>query len=88
MAADKGLPASIHCREACDDVVEVICSVGNPAGGVIHCFSGAFKHAETVLELGYYIGVGGTITFPKGGALRDALWLESSSIAAAARTGS
>lgn len=63
-----GLPVAIHCREAFDEVFEVI---GSPefsnARGIFHCFSGNAEQADKLVRLGYYLGIGGVLTFKNSG---------------------
>ncbi len=68
LAADVGLPVVIHDREAHDDVVRVVQEWVSEAGvgtrtGVFHCFSGDREMAGRVLDLGFYVGVDGPVTF-------------------------
>ncbi|MDD5557475.1 MAG: TatD family hydrolase [bacterium] len=72
IAAEKGLPVIMHCREAYGDLIRILRDErGGGAGGVIHCFSGSRADAEALLELGYFISVGGTLTYPGSGDLRE-----------------
>ena len=59
------LPLVIHSREATQRVLEVLAEEGgNPAGGVLHCFSGGPADARRATgELDLHLGVGGTITY-------------------------
>jgi len=60
------LPVSIHSRESTSEIIELIRKFG--AGritGVFHCFSGTVEQAKEVIELGFYIGIGGVVTFKK-----------------------
>ncbi|MCC6722242.1 MAG: TatD family hydrolase [Bacteroidia bacterium] len=60
------LPVSIHTREATEQVIEIIKSEKLfELSGVFHCFSGNEEQAKTVIEMGFYIGIGGTITYKK-----------------------
>ncbi len=78
-AADLNFPVVIHCREAQADMVRILKSFyGGSARpdlcpGVIHCFSGDRSFAELVLELGFYLGVDGPITYPNSHALREVI---------------
>lgn len=56
------LPVIIHERDAYKDCLEILKSE-RPKKGVMHCFSGNSVTLREVLELGLYIGVGGTLTF-------------------------
>ncbi|MBE7087120.1 MAG: TatD family deoxyribonuclease [Clostridiales bacterium] len=62
--ADKyDLPISVHCREATMDTLEILKTHTPKNGGVMHCFSGSVETAKILLDLGFYISFGGTLTF-------------------------
>ncbi len=63
------LPVIFHCREAQDDQLDMI--KGYKLTGVFHCFGGEKKHLEKVLEMGFYVGFDGNITYPENKNLRD-----------------
>lgn len=67
IAAETGLPAVIHTREAWDDTFELVEKHWKPANlpGVMHCFTGGPAEARRSLELGFYLSFGGIVTFPK-----------------------
>ncbi len=69
LAQERGLPVIIHCREAYDPLLQVL-SEYSPVRGVLHCFSGTEAHAERALTMGYYLGIGGVITFKNAEPLR------------------
>ena len=71
IACRHGLPVIIHCRQAFDDVLQIIRRFPE-VRGVMHCFSGGPAEAGPFLELGLYISFAGNITFPKAAALREA----------------
>jgi TatD DNase family protein len=65
IAAEKKLPVVIHTRESLSDTCDIIRDfTPDLSGGVFHCFPGTVDEALEVLELGFYISVGGVITFP------------------------
>ena len=75
MARAYGLPVIIHEREAHEDCLAVLRSFGvapgNPAGlggdrgvpGVFHCFSGSAETARILVDMGFYLGFDGPLTF-------------------------
>ena len=66
IAADAKKPIVIHTREAWDDTISAIREHWDPAlGGIMHCFSSGPKEAQQALDLGFYLGFGGIVTFPK-----------------------
>jgi len=71
IAAELNLPVIIHDRQAHQDVLSILKDFPGLAGVVIHCFSGDLQIAEECLHRGYYLGIGGTLTFPKNSGLRD-----------------
>lgn len=73
IAAHLDLPVVIHDRDAHDEVLAMLQSMGKSRPrGVIHCFSGDYALAEAFMELGYYISIPGTVTFPKAHAVKEA----------------
>lgn len=68
LAQKNKLPVSVHSREANEEVGKILEKFN--VNGVIHCFCGDLKFAEKVLEMGFLIGVGGTITYPQSNELR------------------
>ena len=64
LARELELPIVVHVREAYEDVVSILKSEhAGDVGGVIHCFSGDLKVAKDCLDMGFYISVGGILTF-------------------------
>lgn len=62
------LPISIHSREATPECIEVVRKYQNgKLKGVFHCFSGTTIQANEIMELGFYLGIGGVVTFKNGG---------------------
>ena len=64
LARKSGLPVIIHSRDAARQTYEILRDNG-PFTGVIHCYSGALPMAAEYVRMGFYIGVGGIITFDK-----------------------
>ena len=61
LAEKYNLPVIIHSRNATDDVLKILKKYS--IKGVIHCFSGSIEIAREFIKLGYYLGVGGILTF-------------------------
>lgn len=62
------LPVAIHCRDAFDQIMEVITLPEfKNVRGIFHCFSGNAEQAKRLVDLGYYLGIGGVVTFKNGG---------------------
>ncbi len=65
-ATQFSLPLMIHCRNAHDDMVNVIKKYDGKLTGVFHCFTGNELQAEKLLEFdGFMLGIGGVMTFKK-----------------------
>ncbi|MGE5579686.1 MAG: TatD family hydrolase [Bacillota bacterium] len=73
LAREVGLPAVIHQRDAHQDVLEMVKEAGLTTPVIFHCFSGDADYARKCVDLGGYLGFGGTVTYPKNQHLRDAL---------------
>lgn len=68
IAKSKKLPIVIHCRDAFDEVFRVLEEEkGDDLFGILHCFTGTHAHALKAIELGFYLGIGGVVTYKNGG---------------------
>ena len=66
-AKEKGLPIVIHCRDAFDEVFEVLeIHKGDDLSGIFHCFTGTKEQAQRAIGLNLKLGIGGVVTFKKG----------------------
>lgn len=72
LACDRKLPLIIHAHRAHNDVLRLLARYRPCAGGVIHGFSGSLELAQQYWRLGFYLGVGGTITYPRAKKTRTA----------------
>ncbi len=70
LAKELGLPIIIHDRDAHRETVSMLKESGI-GRGIIHCFSGDYAMARECLDMGFYISVPGTVTFPKSERLRE-----------------
>lgn len=60
------LPLVLHIRNAFDEAFAILDEYGNESlRGVVHCFSGTTEQALQAIEKGFYIGIGGIVTFKK-----------------------
>ena len=76
LAKELELPIIVHSREACADTLEEIKKAHTPElRGVIHCFSYSPETAQEYLEMGYYIGIGGVVTFKNAKKLKEVVKL-------------
>jgi len=68
MALQYQLPISIHSRNATQEAIELVKPFSKRGlQGVFHCFSGSVAQAEAVANMGFYLGIGGVLTFKNGG---------------------
>ena len=68
LAKQYDIPVVIHSRNSIDECIKVIKE--NQRGslkGVFHCFSGNEKQANEIIDLGFYLGIGGVVTFKNSG---------------------
>jgi TatD DNase family protein len=74
------LPIVIHCRpsndseNAWDDTLQMLHDQWAPTGlgGILHCFTGSWKHASAALDMGFFISFAGNVSFPKAENIREA----------------
>lgn len=70
LAEELDLPVVIHSREATLDTINTLKKY--KVKGVLHCFGGSLETAREYIKMGYYIGVGGVVTFKKAN-LKDVI---------------
>ena len=68
IARAAGKPVVIHTREAWEDTLSILRQRITP--GVLHCFTGGMEEAQAALELGYYLSIGGIVTFANAAKVR------------------
>jgi TatD DNase family protein len=62
------LPIVIHCRDAFDEVFDVLeQEQGDDLRGIFHCFTGTLTQANKIIDLGFYLGIGGVVTYKNSG---------------------
>ncbi|MAW96336.1 MULTISPECIES: TatD family hydrolase [unclassified Leeuwenhoekiella] len=67
LAKQYDLPIVIHCRDAFDEVFEVLEAEKSDAlRGIFHCFTGNQEHAQKAIDLNLLLGIGGVVTFKNG----------------------
>ena len=72
LAKEVDLPVNIHSREAAQDTFDIIRREhAGSTGGIIHCFSGSAEMAKEYVKMGYYLGVGGVVTFKNSRVLKQ-----------------
>jgi TatD DNase family protein len=72
IAAECGKPVVIHCREAFEETLQILTDWSAKLAGVhLHCFGGNLEHLRKALDLGFYIGFDGPITYKKAENVRE-----------------
>ncbi len=62
------LPIVLHTREAMDITIDIVRNAWTPdLRGVFHCFNGTVAQAERIMDMGFYLGIGGVLTYKNGG---------------------
>jgi TatD DNase family protein len=61
------LPMVIHSRESMDDCIDMVRKYKGKARGIFHCFGGSMEQASAIIDLGFYMGIGGVVTYKKAG---------------------
>ncbi|CAM3775584.1 TatD family hydrolase [Mucilaginibacter galii] len=62
------LPINIHCRNAFDEVYEILLQEQDEnLRGIFHCFSGTLEQAQQIIALGFKLGIGGVVTYKNAG---------------------
>lgn len=68
LANQHKLPVSIHSRESFEEIIVLLSKVKKESPcGVFHCFTGTAEQASRAIDLGFYLGIGGVITFKNSG---------------------
>lgn len=66
-AKEKRLPIVIHCRDAFDEIFEVLeTEKGDDLYGIFHCFTGTLEQAQKAISYNMKLGIGGVVTFKNG----------------------
>ena len=71
LARELDLPVLIHSREAAADTMYVMKTYAQGLRGVIHCYSYSREMAEEYVKMGFYIGIGGVVTFKNAKKLKE-----------------
>ena len=70
LARERDLPVIVHARRAFDEVAACLRKVGG-LRGVVHSFSGSLQQADNLWKMGFALGIGGPVTYPRARRLRD-----------------
>lgn len=67
------LPLQVHCRDAMEDMLEILCSHKSllKNGGIMHCFQGSFDDLKIIKKLGLKISIGGIVTFKNASEIQN-----------------
>lgn len=65
LAEETGMPIIIHNRDAYDDILPILEKRKGKLRGVLHCFTGDVERMQKSLDIGFHIGIGGIVTYPK-----------------------
>ena len=72
LAEELKLPMIVHSRDAAQDTYEIMTTEhAEKTGGVVHCFSYSAEMAQKYVEMGFYIGIGGVVTFKNGKKMKE-----------------
>lgn len=72
LARDVKLPVVIHSRDAAKDTLDIMkAQKAQEIGGVIHCFSYGVEMAREYLDMGFFLGIGGVLTFQNAKKLKE-----------------
>lgn len=76
LAREQKKPVIIHSRDAAQDTLDILREMhAEEIGGVIHCFSNSLEFAKIYVDMGFYIGIGGVVTFKNAKTLKEvAAW--------------
>ena len=71
IAVEVNLPVVLHTREAETDTINILKEIPVPALGVAHSFTSSLMMAKTLLDMGWYLGINGIVTFKNAEDLRE-----------------
>ena len=71
LANELNLPIDIHDREAHKDTYDIIQEHNNGSKVIMHCFSGSVEFARECVKAGFYLGIGGVVTFKNAVKMKE-----------------
>ena len=71
IAVEVNLPVVLHSREAEADTIKILKEIPVPALGVAHSFTSSLMMAKTLLDMGWYLGINGIVTFKNAEDIRE-----------------
>lgn len=67
-AAERKLPIVIHSRNSTEEIINILKEYSNLSlSGIFHCFSGTIEQSQEIISMGFYLGIGGVVTFKNSG---------------------
>jgi len=63
LAKKRNLPLIVHVRDAMDEALERLEKGNNPRAGIMHCWSGNARQAQRAADMGFVLGIGGSLTY-------------------------
>lgn len=73
LASDFDLPVILHHRKSHNELIRTLKKFAFKRGGIVHAFSGSVQEAMSYIELGFKLGVGGVITYPRANKTRSTI---------------
>lgn len=70
-AAQLNLPLSIHFRNALEETLSLLRPYN--VRGVFHCFTGSYEEGRRIIDAGFFLGIGGILTYRKAATLQEAV---------------
>lgn len=67
IAVERNLPIVIHSRKSTQDCINMVRRYNGKVNGIFHCFGGTLEEANQIIDLGFYLGIGGVITYKNSG---------------------
>jgi TatD DNase family protein len=71
VARQTNMPVIIHARDAQGDLMRILRNEGRGLTGIIHCYSGSLETARELVAQGFYLGIGGSLTFTNAKKLKQ-----------------
>lgn len=71
IAKDQQLPIVIHSREAAKDTLDIVKEHGRDLKGIMHCYAYSYEMAKEYVKMGYYLGIGGVVTYNNAPRLHE-----------------
>jgi len=68
LSKDHNLGFAIHSRDALDDTIDIVSKMQDgKLKGIFHCFNGTVEQGKKIIDLGFYLGIGGVVTYKNAG---------------------